>query len=318
MSTGRLAPSPTGAQHLGNARTYLLAYWSARSSGKKLILRIEDIDSPRVKSWAIQQAIDDLRWLGIDWDEGPDVGGPHSPYIQTERQSLYAKALERLIAANRVFPCNCSRQDIADAGSAPHFEHEGNIYPGTCASWQSGDPLPEAGTFSWRFRVKDHEVEIDDLVLGKQSCNPAAHLGAFPITQKNGSYSYHLACVVDDAAMGVSEVVRGDDLLPSAFRHIELADALELPRSHYAHVPLIKGPDGRRLAKRHGDTRLSLYREQGVAPETIVGWAAFTAGLTDTATPRSADEVVPLFDWSKINRNSIVVHEEETTAWIRD
>ncbi|TWU21667.1 Glutamate--tRNA ligase 1 [Novipirellula galeiformis] len=317
MSTGRLAPSPTGAQHLGNARTYLLAYWSARSTGKKLILRIEDIDSPRVKSWAIQQAIEDLRWLGIDWDEGPDVGGPHSPYIQTERQSLYADALERLIADNLVFPCTCSRQDIADAGSAPHFEHEGNIYPGICASWQNGDPLPEAGTFSWRFRVKDRELDIDDLVLGKQNCNPAAHLGAFPITQKNGSYSYHLACVVDDAAMGVTEVVRGDDLLPSAFRHLELAEALKLPRSHYAHVPLIKGPDGRRLAKRHGDTRLSLYREQGVDPETIVGWAAHSAGLTETAAERSAADVIPLFSWSKINRNSIIVHESETAAWIR-
>ncbi|WP_442506483.1 tRNA glutamyl-Q(34) synthetase GluQRS [Novipirellula sp. SH528] len=318
MNAGRLAPSPTGAQHLGNARTYLLAYWSARSSGRKLVLRIEDIDSPRVKSWAIQQAIDDLRWLGIDWDEGPDVGGPHSPYIQTERQSLYVEALERLIAGNLVFPCNCSRQDIAEAGSAPHFEHEGNIYPGTCASWQNGDPLPEAGTFSWRFRVKDHEITIDDLVLGRQDCNLAAHLGAFPITQKNGSYSYHLACVVDDAAMGVTEVVRGDDLLPSAFRHIELAEALDLPRSQYAHVPLIKGPDGRRLAKRHGDTRLSLYREQGVDPKTIVGWAAHTAGLTDTATQRSAAEVIPLFAWPKINRNSIIVHEAETTAWIHD
>src|SRR6056297_762222 len=129
---GRLAPSPTGAQHLGNARTYLLAWLAARSVGGELLLRIEDIDSPRVKPWATKQAIDDLRWLGLDWDEGPDVGGPHAPYIQTERDQTYQQALLRLRAMNRIYPCTCSRTDIAEAASAPHIGSEGPIYPGTC------------------------------------------------------------------------------------------------------------------------------------------------------------------------------------------
>ncbi|MCL4159911.1 UNVERIFIED_CONTAM: hypothetical protein GTU68_062142, partial [Idotea baltica] len=217
---GRLAPSPTGAQHLGNARTYLLAYWSARKSGAKLALRIEDIDSPRVKPWAAQQAIDDLRWLGIDWEEGPDIGGENGPYVQTQRVDLYDAALQKLIDADRVFPCVCTRKDIVAAASAPHeseigFAHEGPIYPGTCASWRAGESMPDAGTFCWRFRPSDDVIEFDDLVLGKQSCRPAEQLGAFPITQKNGNTSYQLAVVVDDAQMGITEVVRGDDLVPS-------------------------------------------------------------------------------------------------------
>ncbi len=218
---GRLAPSPTGAQHLGNARTYLLAYWSARRSGSKLVLRIEDVDSPRVKTWAIQQAIDDLAWLGIDWDEGP--------FIQTERMRLYQAALDRLIAEDRVFPCTCTRKDIQEAGSAPHYEHEGPIYPGTCARWRFGDTVPDVGTYCWRFRASDEMLEFDDLVMGRQSCVPSQAIGAFPITQKSGEPSYQLAVVVDDAAMEVTEVVRGNDLVASAFRQIDLYRALDLP-----------------------------------------------------------------------------------------
>src|SRR6056297_1170621 len=159
-SAGRLAPSPTGAQHLGNARTYLMAYWSARARDAELVLRIEDVDSPRVKSWAIEPAIEDLRWLGVDWDEGPDIGGPHGPYIQTERVERYRGALDRLIEDDRVFPCDCTRKDIQEAGSAPHFDHEGPIYPSTCAGWRQGDPLPPEGSYCWRFRTRDRFVEF--------------------------------------------------------------------------------------------------------------------------------------------------------------
>jgi glutamyl-tRNA synthetase len=289
MNAGRLAPSPTGAQHLGNARTYLLAYWSARATGKKLILRIEDVDSPRIKPWATAQAIEDLRWIGIDWDEGP--------FVQTERLGLYEKALVQLISANQVFPCVCTRKDIEEAGSAPHFDHEPKIYPGTCAGWQTGDPIPDKGSFSWRFRASDHDVSFDDLILGNQCCNPAKDLGDFPVTQKNGNPSYQLAVVVDDALMGISEVVRGNDLIASAFRQIELFNALGYSPPKFAHVPLVLGPDGRRLAKRHGDTRLSMYREQGVAPEKIVQWAVESTGI-DPAN----------FDWLDLNREDIVAN----------
>ena len=288
MNAGRLAPSPTGAQHLGNARTYLLAYWSARSSGKKLILRIEDVDSPRVKPWATDQAIEDLKWLGIDWDEGP--------FIQTQRLDLYQQALNQLIKADQVFPCTCTRKDIEEAGSAPHFDHEPKIYPGTCAGWKSGDPIPETGSFSWRFRSGDHDVHFHDGVLGPQNCNPAKDLGAFPITQKNGSPSYQLAVVVDDALMGVTEAVRGNDLIASTFRQIELFHALGHTPPSFCHVPLVLGTDGRRLAKRHGDTRLSAFRQDGITPDQIVQWAINTTGINPEK-----------FDWRDLNPDDVVL-----------
>ncbi len=297
MTTSRLAPSPTGAQHLGNARTYLIAHWSAMHSGSRMVLRIEDVDSPRIKPWATRQAIDDLKWLGIAWDEGPDRGGPHAPYIQTQRMSFYQSALNRLILADRVYPCVCTRKDIEEAGSAPHFEHESPIYAGTCSGWQWGDPLPPQGSYCWRFRTVNATISFDDLVLGHRSCNPKTSLGDFPITQKNGQPSYQLAVVVDDAAMGITEVVRGNDLVASTYRQLEIYGALGLSPPRFAHVPLVRGTDGRRLAKRHGDTRLSFYREQGIAPETIIRWAARTSGLGGRAED---------FDWSKLNRDDVV------------
>ena len=312
MPKGRLAPSPTGAQHLGNARTYLLAYWSARKSGLDLVMRIEDIDSPRVKPWATQQAIDDLRWLGIDWEEGPDIGGPNGPYIQTERIEHYESALQKLISDNRVFPCTCTRTDIAAAASAPHetegtFAHEGPIYPGTCSTWQFGDAVPERGSFCWRFRPSDGEIEFTDKVVGHQTCNPFRQLGAFPITQKNGNTSYQLAVVLDDALMGITEVVRGDDLIPSTFRQIDLFHALGLEPPEFAHVPLVVGADGRRLAKRHGDTRLSQYRDQGMSAERIVTWAAHSSGMIRDKESIAAKELIDLFDWSKTNQLEVIV-----------
>ena len=307
MVVGRLAPSPTGAQHLGNARTYLLAWLAARSAGGRLILRIEDIDSPRVKPWAAQQAIDDLRWLGLDWDEGPDVGGPHAPYVQTERQSLYDAALNRLIQRGLVYPCRCTRTDIAAAASAPHIGQEGPLYPGTCANWRYGDPLPNRDDFCWRFRSGQRPLSFQDQICGLQATIPAETLGDFPVTRKGGAAAYQLAVVVDDAAMGVSQVVRGDDLLPSTFRQLELYDVLQLTPPAFAHAPLVVGEDGRRLAKRHGDTRLSWYRQQGVDPRDIVGWAAHSLGLRETCQPATAEQLVPHFSWERIGRTPTVV-----------
>ena len=310
MSAGRFAPSPTGAQHLGNARTYLIAYWSARQSGSQLVLRIEDVDSPRVKPWAAQQAIDDLRWLGVDWDEGPDIGGPHAPYVQSERLSCYHEALQHLIESNLVFPCTCTRKDIQSAGSAPHFDHEPAVYPGTCAGWQRGDTIPEAGTYCWRFRAGNTVRQFDDLVLGAKACVPSEALGAFPVTQKSGEPSYQLAVVVDDAAMGITEVVRGDDLIASTFRQIELYAALGLVEPRFAHVPLVCGMDGRRLAKRHGDTRMSRYQEQGISVAQVVTWAARSAGMISTQEDaESASAVIDLFDWAKLPSGDVILSE---------
>src|SRR3954465_12104207 len=185
--TGRLAPSPTGAQHIGNARTYLLAWLSIRSRGGRMILRIENIDSPRVKRGAAEQAIDDLRWLGLNWDEGPDIGGPHAPYVQTQRLELYREALEKLKAAERVYPCTCTRSDVEAAASAPHVGQEGPIYPGTCAGRQVSDAEKLTHPLAWRFRSSSKARQLADLVVGEQNCNVAAELGDFVVAKADGS-----------------------------------------------------------------------------------------------------------------------------------
>lgn len=307
----RLAPSPTGAQHLGNARTYLLGYWAARRTGARLILRVEDINSPRVKAWATDQVFEDLRWLGIRWDEGPDVGGPHAPYLQSGRVERYTAALDRLIDQGDVYPCTCTRSDIEAAGDAPHAGELGPIYPGTCAGWRKGDPLPPSGTFCWRFRSRSGTLEFTDAVAGFQRRRPAVEFGDFPVTRKTGEPSYQLAVVVDDAAMGVTDVVRGDDLLPSTFWQLELYEALGKFPPSFAHVPLVVGPDGRRLAKRHGDTRLAHCREVGTRPESIVRWAANTSGFRGGGASESIEalheRVIAEFAWQRVPRERVVV-----------
>ncbi len=304
---GRLAPSPTGAQHLGNARTYLIAWLAARSAHGEVVLRIEDIDSPRVKVGAAEQAIEDLRWLGLDWDEGPDVGGPHGPYVQTERTSLYQSALEQLIAQNRVYPCTCSRTDVAAAASAPHVGQEGPRYPGTCSHWQLGDALPDAGTYCWRFRADDYDDQFFDAASGDVVCNVARDLGDFPITRKQGEIAYQLAVVVDDAAMEVNQIVRGDDLIASAFRQRQLQRVLGYPLIKQCHLPLVIGEDGRRLAKRHGDTRLATYRNQGVKPERIIGLLAWSAGLLPQPQDITSSELVSGFTLTNLPREPFVL-----------
>lgn len=329
---GRLAPSPTGAQHLGNARTYLIAWLAARVAGGRIVLRIEDIDSPRVKPWAIEQAIVDLKWLGLDWDEGPDIGGPHAPYLQTQRLETYDAALARLVDAGLAYPCTCTRKDIESAASAPHesisrqeswqpppgttqrdaISHlllDGPIYSGQCGRWTLGDPLPEAGTYCWRFRSPDKKLVVIDRCCGPLELNPARDLGDFPLTRKTGQAAYQLAVVVDDDAMQVNQVVRGDDLIPSIFRQVPLIDALGLARPQYCHLPLVVGTDGRRLAKRHGDTRLSQYRDAGVRPESIIGWAAHSIGLADSDQPVHPIDLIEHFDWSRIIQAKTVVSD---------
>lgn len=307
---GRLAPSPTGAQHLGNARTYLLAWLSVRSRQGRIILRIEDIDSPRVKQGAAQQAIDDLRWLGLDWDEGPDVGGPSAPYIQTQRLLRYRAKLDQLIAAERVYPCTCTRTDIAAAASAPHAGQEGPKYPGTCSGRSASEARLIREPFAWRFRSSPVMRALDDLVAGRRQCSAADELGDFVVAKSDGSPAYQLAVVVDDHEMGVTEILRGDDLLPSAFRQLELYEFFGWQPPRFAHVPLVIGPDGRRLAKRHGDTRLSIFREAGVAPERIVGFLAWSAGLIAEPSPWRAVNLIERFSLDRLPRESWIVTDE--------
>lgn len=307
---GRLAPSPTGAQHVGNARTYLLAWLSLRAHGGRVILRMEDIDSPRIKPGAAAQAIEDLRWLGLDWDEGPDVGGPHAPYVQTARLALYREALDELKHRELVYPCTCTRADVAAAASAPHVGQEGPVYSGVCAGRTVEDARLLGHTpFAWRLRTSAVDRKLHDLVAGERQCNVARELGDFVIARSDDTPSYQLAVVVDDHAMGVTQVLRGNDLLPSAFRQLGLYEVFGWRPPQFAHVPLVVGEDGRRLAKRHGDTRLSTLRAQGVSAERLVGWLAWTCGLLAEPRPIAPRELLPAFHLDRLPSQPLIFTE---------
>jgi glutamyl-tRNA synthetase len=289
LTIGRLAPSPTGGLHLGHARTFLAAWLSARSSGGRIVLRIEDLDATRVRPGAARGAIDDLRWLGLDWDEGPDVGGRSAPYVQTERLELYRDALERLKSDERVYPCTCTRAEIARASSAPHAEDEGPTYPGTCARRSAADAngLGDA-PFAWRFRVPGGPVAWIDRFQGSLAVHPSEVGGDFIVARQGHGPAYQLAVVVDDAAMRVTEVIRGQDLVTSTPRQILLGSALGWVAPAFGHIPLVVGPDGRRLAKRDGSIKLATLREAGVDPRRLIGWLARSLGMTkrlDPSTP---------------------------------
>jgi glutamyl-tRNA synthetase len=306
---GRLAPSPTGAQHVGNARTYLIAWLSARSRSGSLALRMEDIDSPRIKVGAAEQALEDLRWLGVDWDG--------EPVVQTRRLRLYEAALETLKQLELVYPCTCSRTDIASAASAPHAEHEPPPYPGTCAHRSANDAaaLADSGSpFAWRFRVTASPA-FEDEFLGETLLDLTQLGGDFVVWKSAGTPAYQLAVVVDDADMGITEVIRGDDLVPSTPRQLLLYRAFSVVSPRFAHVPLVVGEDGRRLAKRHGDTRLSTLREQGVKPEALVGLLAWSCGWLAKPEPITARDLLPLFRLDAIPRRPFVL-DQQALAWL--
>jgi glutamyl-tRNA synthetase len=296
---GRLAPSPTGAQHVGNARTYLIAWLSARSRGGKLPLRIEDIDSPRIKQGAAAQILEDLTWLGLDWDG--------EPVIQSRRLDLYGTALRRLQEQELVYPCTCSRADVANAASAPHAGSEGPDYPGTCARRRVADAAGlEGRPYSWRYRANGSPSFIDGY-RGLVQCDAE---GDFVVWKSAGMPAYQLAVVVDDAAMGITEVVRGDDLIPSTPRQLMLYDAMKSTSPKFVHVPLVVGPDGRRLAKRHGDTRLSALRAAGVKSEALIGLLAWSCGWLAEPAPVRAIELLPQFRLDAILPDPFVLTPE--------
>jgi glutamyl-tRNA synthetase len=301
MPITRLAPSPTGALHLGNARTFLVNWVVARQRGWKIILRIEDLDGPRIKRGADRQAIEDLKWLGIDWDEGP--------VYQSSRLEKYSAAIGRLIDSKLAYPCICSRSEVTQAASAPHAEDGASGYPGTCRGKFAS--LQEAARVSGkpaalRFAVPERIVEFDDQIHGRQSFDVARQLGDFVIAKADSTPAYQLSVVVDDAEMGVGEVVRGDDLLDSTPRQILLYEALGLREKipNYYHLPLVVGTDGRRLAKRHGDTRISSYRDQGVSPGRVLTLLARWCGIDEDVT--SVGQFIDRFDLAKMPREQTV------------
>lgn len=307
---GRLAPSPTGGLHLGNARTFLLAWLLVRRSGGRIVFRMEDLDAGRARADAAEAALADLRWLGLDWDEGPDVGGPHGPYVQSARTETYRNALERLIATGQVYPCTCTRAEVARMASAPHTEDEPPAYPGTCARRTADEArrLTEQGIpFAWRFRAGGRIVEWTDEYLGPQRHALDRIGGDFIVARSGDVFSYQLAVVVDDGLMGVNQVVRGRDLVDSTPRQILIQEGLGLPRPEYRHVGLVLGPDGKRLAKRDQAVKIGQMRASGIRPETIAGTLARSLGVEiGSATPERLIEAKWLNDMANLTRDRTI------------
>lgn len=304
MARGRYAPSPTGAQHLGNARTALVAWASAREDG--FVLRVEDLDRQRTVAEAVQGNLDELRWLGLDWREGPDVGGPHGPYLQSRRSELYQEALDRLSAEGRLFACWLSRRELREIGSAPHGR--GPVYgPAERARNARIEAEKRAAGKrpALRLRVPDRVVTFADRLAGPQRIDLAREVGDTVLRRADGLVAYHLAVVVDDAAMGIEEVVRGDDLLHATALQDELHRALGSTPPQVAHVPLLHGPDGERLAKRRGEGTLAALRVAGVPAERVVGLLAWTLGQLDRARPCSAAAFAATFDAARIPRHAV-------------
>lgn len=306
----RLAPSPTGALHLGNIRTFLINWALARRLGQSIVLRLEDIDSPRIRPGSDRQILDILRWLGMDWDEGP--------VYQTQRMDLYIAALEQLVGQGRLFACSCTRADLVTADQASADGHDLR-YPGTCRArllktdWKSKFPVGIPGDCSLRFRVDEETIRFDDAFAGPIESRPHAEVGDFVVMAKVGMPSYQLAVVVDDIDQSITDVVRGNDLLTSTgrqmllYRHLKAGD--RIPR--WMHLPLIVGNDGRKLAKRHGDSRIESYRARGTTAERIIGLTAYWCGMTSTRQSLSLAEFTAGLSLNNIPKADTVFGPED-------
>lgn len=297
-TVGRFAPSPSGRMHLGNIYTAMLSWLSVKSRGGSWILRIEDLDPQRSKIEHARMIEDDLLWLGLEWDEGGlDGKGPAGPYLQSQRHHLYEEALEKLKATGLCYPCSCTRADIL-ATQAPHESDGRVVYKGTCRPTVIPTPYIDKPRAAVRLTVPDEDIYFTDRIKGTQVVNLARHCGDFIVRRGDGAWAYQLAVVVDDALMGVTEVVRGDDLLLSAAQQIYLYRLLGYEAPEFAHVPLVCNDAGIRLSKR--DKSLSMeYLRGHHAPDEILGMAAHRAGLIPSYRPSSLRELLELYKRSR-------------------
>jgi len=305
QTVGRFAPSPSGRIHLGNILCCLLAWLSARQKDGRVVLRIEDLDTARCPRRYADQMEEDLRWLGLDWEEGPGVGGPDEPYYQSVRTDLYQTALEKLEAMGLVYPCFCTRAEL-HAASAPHREDGQVLYAGTCRNLtpeEAAERLKERSP-ALRLRVPDETWSFTDGHMGFYQENLARDCGDFLLRRSDGMFAYQLAVVVDDAAMGITEVVRGADLLDSTPRQLYLYQLLNLPAPAFYHFPLLLSSDGRRLSKRNADAGLDVLRDRAT-PAEVLGKLAYLAGFNPSAEPRTAEQLLADFAWDKVPREDI-------------
>lgn len=310
----RLAPSPTGALHLGNARSFLINWALAKQHGWRVVLRVEDLDGPRIKDQADTLAINLLSWLGLDWDDGP--------FYQANDLAPYHAALCRLMAQGLIYPCTCTRKDIQEAQSAPHDDGHELRYPGTCRPTPAQERPTDGGELlkdsrqAWRLTVPEDEVGFVDRLHGPQSVDVYGQVGDFIVASKAGLPAYQLAVVIDDARQGVTQVVRGDDLVRSTGRQLLLYRLLGLgPVPEYTHLPLVLGHDGRRLAKRHGDTRLDHYRELGVPAKRIIGLLAYWSGVAAERVEMDTGAFVQGFSLDRLAREPVTFTKEDE-AWL--
>ncbi len=304
---GRYAPSPTGRLHVGSARTALAAWLSLRARGGVFVMRVEDLDGPRAVPGMAEAILEDLKWLGLVWDAGPALGGPHRPYTQSERFHLYEAALDRLHGLERLFPCRHSRKDLQRLATAPHGSsglppypavlRPSDLEPGWFETHRNG-----GAEAALRFLVHDRPVAFDDRVHGTIIEPVHETVGDFVLKRRDGVYAYQLAVVVDDLMMGINEVVRGEDLLASTARQIQLIEALGGARPAYGHVPLVVNVGGQKLSKRDESLTLASLREAGARPETLVGYLGFSLGLLPEPIPCTPADLIPHFAWDRVSK----------------
>lgn len=313
---GRYAPSPTGLLHVGNARTALAAWLSIRKQHGAVIWRVEDLDGPRVVAGMGEAAWEDLEWLGLNWDEGPGIGGPHAPYLQSARIAAYDEALARLAQAGRLFPCSYSRKDLETLASAPHGDGTVSPYPASLRpktlpkTWIEEFLSGASAHLAVRFAVSNEPVSFTDQVYGLQTEQTDLAVGDFVVKRRDGLYAYQLAVVVDDAAMGITEVVRGADLLSSTGRQIQLYEALSLHTPAFAHLPLVLNAKGEKLSKRDSGLAIRALRHGGVPPDVLVGYLAFSLGLLPAPEPATPQDLIPHFSWDRIAPEDWVLPED--------
>lgn len=303
---GRFAPSPSGRMHLGNVFCALLSWLFAKSAGGEVVLRIEDLDTARCRPEYTAQLLDDLRFLGLTFDEGEGVGGEHAPYRQSQRSDWYEACLQKLQEAGEIYPCYCSRDEL-HAPNAPHASDGRVLYNGACRDLTEQQCLEKTRKPAYRLKAMGEDVTFTDALCGQQTLNVQKEWGDFVVRRSDGLFAYQLAVVADDIAMGITQVVRGADLLTSVAPQIQLYRFFDAAPPQFYHIPMLVAPDGRRLSKRDRDLDMGALRDRGVSSESLIGYLLYKSGVLKTNEAISLQEAVCEFSPSNLRRQDIVI-----------